>query len=133
LLRLDLPRFGICQPVRCIVLAIALGHATLGWACSSSTSPATSDPSLCDVLCRKTTACQVNGSLEVCTRQCQSNQADVSAMGCGSELRTFHGCMLDNIVCKDGDFDIVHIAQACRMSSDALTACERRDGSPEGG
>jgi hypothetical protein len=115
-------------------MTMPLSFVAAATACSSSSSSATSDPSLCDVLCRKTTACQVNGSLAICVRQCESNEADVTAMGCGSELFTFEGCMLDNIVCKDGDFDVLHIAQVCRISGDALTACQKRDGgSPDAG
>ena len=84
---------------------------------------------LCDDLCRKTSACQGNEPL-VCVRQCESNAANVSAIGCGSELQAFLECMNANIVCKDGDFDALHVAEACRAPSEVLTACENRDGGP---
>ena len=69
---------------------------------------------LCDDLCRKTSACQGNEPL-VCVRQCESNAANVSAIGCGSELQAFLECMNANIVCKDGDFDALHVAEVLKM------------------
>jgi hypothetical protein len=72
----------------------------------------------------------MNGLVDVCIRQCEGNAADLIALGCGAESDALSRCMNDNIVCKNGDYDILHIAQVCRAQGDALSACEMRDGGP---
>jgi hypothetical protein len=114
------------------IAAAALGLA-ISFACGTTPS-ANSPRSLCDELCLKVSACQVNGSVPICTAQCERNDAEQRAFGCGAELEEFKRCMSANIVCKDGDYDAIHIAETCRTPSEALTACEKRDGGPsEGG
>jgi hypothetical protein len=107
--------------------------AGLTVACNST--PTDDSPvSLCGEVCEKGTPCQPHGSVPLCVNYCEKNAEWDRAIGCGRELEAFQRCMSNNIVCKDGDIDFVHVAEACEREGDALMKCELADGgAPDAG